>query len=323
MSKEGSNWFLSSAPVCLPIQIMAVPSQRSGIGYGGTRNAAMRHPVHPGGMGGMPRVEGPHKFVDHMFNPITTHKLSVLDMDVEGLSDQTEMHEHTYVMVVKLVRPDVAEKHAAMSLWQTNLFLSEMTRHAELAWARWAVGANKKYKQTQYTINRLIGTHPELEIIKFLSHRWVHQFVNFAGIQYGNRYVNAISGPGIAVATSGSVEARNIAMEGFVREQDTLWLILGPDGKSRALAYTLHSLSKGAPSVLDREYVDRGGVLAVGPAHRVGFVADKTHEDMHSSKHIQIANGLAGTVQEMHMTEYNAPRMRIVVAATGLKAQCV
>lgn len=283
----------------------------------------MRHPMHTGGMSGMPRVDGPHKFVDHMFNPITTHKIQVVDMDVDGLSDQTQMHEHTYVMIVKLVRPDFSEKHAAMSLWQFNLFLSEMTRHAELAWNRWAVGSNKKYAPTQRTLYRLVRAHPELEIVKFLSHRWVHEFVNFMGIQYGNRYVNAVTGPGIAVATSGSVEARNIAMEGFVREQDTLWLVLKQTAQKGPLAYTLHSYSKGAPSVVDREYVDRGGMVAVGPAKRVGFVADKTDQDMHSAKHIQIANGLAGTVQEMHMTESNAPRMRIVVSASGLKAECV
>ena len=298
---------------------VVVPPQSRAVHAGSARARATGHPVMSGPLSSIvPRVEGPSKFVDHQANGYTTHNLHVVDMDVEGLSNQTELHEMSLLFCVKMTREDFTTKHVVMSLWQVNAFLAVMHQHAVQTY-------QQETKQTslrglsEIKIVRMVRANPRLEILKFLSHRLMHEVISLLGVQFGNRYVSARTGPGIAVITSGSAEMRNTCLND-TREPDELWVVLRRRAVGAPLAYMLRSYSqRGGPRMSDRHYVDLAGVAAWGPAVKVGLIADKEREDIGLERTRLVANGLLGTTHDSHYAETNAPPMRVMLCTTGLK----
>ena len=265
-------------------------------------------------------VDGPTRFVDHLVNPFTTHNIQVADMELEGVSTkQTDMHEQSLRVVVKIDREDFTEKHVTMSIWQWNLFLAQMHLQALRVYEEETRRSDKK-ALSQVNLMRLIRSNSRLEILKFLSAKEMFKVTSVLGVQFGNRHVNAKTGPGIAVITSGSVELRNTCLNDFVADQDELWLVLRSREPGAPLAAELRSYRyKGGPRAGDRNFIDLAGRSCYGPAYKIGHVADKYHLDLPNERTRRVANGLAGTSQECHWAESGAPAMRVVLTTCGIK----
>lgn len=265
-------------------------------------------------------VDGPSRFVDHLVNPVTTHNLQVVDMPLEGVAPkQIEMHEQSHVFVLKIDREDFADKHVCMTLWQLNVFLAQMHRQA-LQVYRDETKTSTTSALSQVNLSRLIKSNPRLEILMFLSTKFIFNTVNYIGVQFGNRFNNANTGPGIAIITSGSAEARNTCLNSITREQDELWVTLRSRSPGAPLAYELQSYGTlGGPLMGDRHFVDLANCNAWGPCRKIGHIADKYHEDIHSEHTRFVANGLRGTTQESHWAEASAPVHRIVLCTNGMK----
>ena len=297
------------------------PLPTRGVAMQGLRNSTMRF----GPMQGLSApVDGPTKFVDYLVNPVTTHNIQVADMELEGVSPkQTEMHEQSLRVVVKIDREDFTTKHVMMSIWQLNVFLAQMHLQALQVW-REEMRTQDIKALSQVNLPRLIKGNSRLEVLKFLSAKEMWKVISVLGVQYGNRYVNAKTGPGIAVITSGSAELRNTCLNDFVADQDELWLVLRSRAPGANLAAELRSYRwTGGPRAGDRNFIDLAGRSCYGPARNIGHVADKYHPDIPSERTRLVANGLAGTSQESHWAEKSAPVMRIVLSTCGLKAHQV
>lgn len=267
-----------------------------------------------------PSTDGPHRFINNQTNPITTHHIKVVNLDLAGVSpDQAEMHEMSMVFVLNMVREDQTERHVAMTLWQFNVFMQMMTQIALDVYRREEQKTDYR-ALSQLEIRRLIKEKPRLEILKFLSVRETLRMVQFLGVQFGNRYVNASSGPGIAVITSGSAEMRNVFVNHRTYEQDALWLLLKAReaGGPLALVPTAFRDAVG-PLTADLAFIDMAGYQQKGAAIKIGHIADKSNPDMESHKTKLVAAGLQGTAAECHWAEANAPSIRVVLCTLGIK----
>lgn len=295
---------------------VAVPAQRTGFSRQSAYGTATRNNQPRGIPNSVPQIGGPNNVIEFETNSLTTQNLHVVGVDIPGVSDQTELHEMSALFSVKMDRPDFDSKQVVMSLWQVNVFLSVM--HAEaMEFARDQGISNL----SETRINRLLNSERKYEMLQFLSARKMHQVISFIGIQFGNRYFNARTGPGIAVITSGSAEMRNTCLNA-TQEQDELWLILRRPSPRAPLRFELRSFSMtGGPRMSDRQFTDMDELVAYGPATKIGHIADKPRADIQNDQTRLMANGIIGRTDQIHSCEMNAPYFRIVLCSTGIKAQ--
>lgn len=296
---------------------VVVPSQPTDVSQRGLRAAANQLPNRPGPFGGVESIDGPSKFVPTA-NGQTVHNLACVRPDIDGLNGQADTHEMSLIFSVKLIRPDFAGKHVLMNIWQVNLFLREMYTRAIAEYKR-DKGELTLSKLSQPYIAREMRKRSS-EYLQFLSHRVIAESVCFVGIQFGNRYVNPRSGPGIAVITSGNAMMRNICLNGNVQEQDELWLLLRAEKQNSPLQFVLRSFHGRAPYPADRQYLDESDAVSYGPAIKVGHVVDKPQMDMQSLKVRRMATGLDGSADDYRYAEVNAPELRVVMCTSGIKS---
>ena len=294
---------------------VAVPVQRTEVSRQSAYGTATKNNQPRGIPNSVPRIAGPNNVIEFETNSLTTQNLHIVEVDIPGVSDQTELHEMSMLFNVKMNRPDFDSKHVAMSLWKVNVFLGVM--HAE---AMEFVRNQGLTGLSETRINRLMNSDRKYEMLQFLSARKMHQVISFVGIQFGNRYLNARTGPGIAVITSGSAEMRNTCLND-THEQDELWLILRRPNQTAPLRLELRSFRHtGGPRMSDREFTDMAGIVSYGPATKIGHIADKPRPDIQNDQARLMANGITGRTDQNHSCEMNAPPFRIVLCSTGIKA---
>lgn len=262
-------------------------------------------------------VNGPERFATALVNPVTTAKMKVVPLDEDGIVSLQNMNEQCWLWTLNMgYHPEFPEKMVAATTAQLNTFLAVMHQRALSVLRRNGADDNTT-RLSESKIHRL-SQNPATEIVKFMSPRYIRQFIQFAGVQYGNRYLDANTGPGLAVATTGRVEARNIVLND-TNEQDELWFTLRREEPGGPLAVVLRAYSRqGGPRMADRAYKDLAGHTAFGAAFGVGFIAHKPNKDARLDRR-RLALGLDGTSQEAAAAEATIPPFVVVLKNVGPK----
>ncbi len=263
-------------------------------------------------------VDGPERFSGWTTNPLTTSKLKIVKVDDEGMGSLDQMNEHAWVFTLKMEHhAEFPRKSAAVTLVQLNTFLEVMHRRAMTEWQQ-QQQTNNVSELTESRIWRL-AAEPQMEILKFMSPRYIAGLVYLLGVQFGNRYMDPQSGPGIALITSGSAIARNVCLND-TEEQDEVWFVMRRRDSAAPLSVVMQSYKHaGGPRLPDLDYVDLSGCSQRGVAWKAGFIAHKPHPDLRPMVR-EIANALRGLTEESHAAELNAPEFRVVLQVNGPKA---
>lgn len=263
-------------------------------------------------------VNGPERFSGATVNPQTTTKVKVTRLDEEGINSLEDMHEHAWLWALNMPhRADFPHQVVVITTQQLNTFLEVMHRRALSMW-RQAKKDDNISQLNESTIRRL-SRQPATEILKFMDKRFLVEFVHFLGVQFGNRYLDPASGPGLAVITSGTALARNMCLNDTA-EQDELWFLLRRRTPSSPLSVVMQSYSRhGGPRLADLAYKDLSGSENRGVAWKVGFIAHKPNKDAREERR-RVALGLEGTSEQAVMAELQLPLFRVVVTNCGPKA---
>jgi len=301
---------------------VGVPPSTSALSQRSARTQLGQQFVKGGPFTSMPVSDGPRRFVDWSVNPLTVHKLKIVDVDSDGYGSQREIIEHDYLFAVEMDRPDFPERTVAMNVQQMNTLLSVMRRVALEYYAE-IEGKNDTRGLSERKIQRLVAdtSTEKYEALKFLSVRFIATTFRFLGVQWGNKFVSPEAGPGVAVVDSGSIVARNICVNHPTHEQDELWFILRRRTANGPLQVVLQSFARtGGPRLPDRTFSDEAGCDAVGATWRVGTLASKDNPDQQEKSFRLTAAGLQGTTSEIYIRNANAPTFRIVLGTAGIKA---
>lgn len=300
------------------MQVRPPNQHQGGPSLASARGSALGFPSIRGNAfssGTVPRVAGPSKYLAPMFNPQTTANLYVTDVGIEGLTSKDEMHEHGAVFNVKMLRTDFAELHVVLSAQQLNVFLNEV-HHTALSVYRTERKTNV-FDLSAVQVHRLVRTDKRLEILQFLCPELLLNFITFVGVQFGNRFPTARTGPGIAVITDGWATMRNTCINGC-HDQDQLWWVIRRRAKNAPLSVAMEAYtSSSGPTISDRQYIDLAGRPAWGPAIRIGTVLDKSMPDLPTQAARELASGLSGSAEESHYAELNAPTFRVLLSVCG------
>lgn len=258
-------------------------------------------------------IRRPRKFVRPRGNGRSTVDLHIADTEI---GNQMEMHEHSVLFSINMDRTDFAEKCVVLTLQQINLFL----READLSARRVYQAETNRTTLSDLTavrVRRLARTDRRLNILKFLCPETMIEVINFVGVQFGNRYTHARSGPGLAVTVEGRTDVRNYSMNGC-GALDDLWFVMRRRAFGEPLSIVVESTRNNAgitPGML--QYLDLSGLPAWGVAIKFARVVDKSSMDLPTKYTRELASGLVGTANESHYAEQNAPTVCVLLSNFG------